>query len=793
MLEDYSMEKKPSNRSNQPPAKGCGATEGKKAQDAASGNSKQFPRGSRRREPTGASGWGRGDRKPASFQKGRGYDKRPQPRGQYFEGGKANSKVVDEMLVDELGLTYSGGSRGGGGSKRQNLNHLLNFHYAPRGAGAVEEVPPPHVRNTTRWLMSTHKHKYNKEHFLQANCQFVVRSDGDYSLYMGDPDILVDWELIEQIRVLTNETLSCPICLSQPVAGKITRCGHVYCWPCMLHYLALSDKTWRKCPICYEAVHRKDLKSVEVVPHAAHSVGETITFQLMKRERGSLICSPVAQFNDRCNQMLLSVEEQALDTAFSKLLTADNDQVMKIINKEKSELEIEQKENINCPELCFIEQALDLLSQRQTQLESRKNKPEELPTESTTNLDQSDNKDTTESKQSDQAGELAEDMSKITLDSETNTSTRRESENSTDEGTALDEGNRTRYESVSSEGVSSDGGEDMPSNITAEDLEIVNESNLSPDTPLTKYFYFYQAIDGQHVYLHAIDVQILVTMYGSLEQCPPLLTGVIVEKEAGSMTEELRRRLRYLQHLPITSQFEVAEIQLGPPTVTQDIMECFQAQLEARIQRRKKRAREERRLVKRQMADELKQLSGGRPSHSHQWASQRLRIDSFYQFPQCGAEESVVTLDEAQGHQRPASADSSRASSPGPVASALATAASADSLATSPSGPSFAQMLRQGKMAGAPAWPTVSKSNGGGRSSIGRRDSEGEGEGGEEGPPPTSAAHYRQSFRDAFSAPLRTTEPNLPIDEPETNGGNKKKKKKKQVLLFATSLHCNNN
>lgn len=28
----------------------------------------------------------------------------------------------------------------------------------------------------------------------------------------------------------------------------------------MLHYLSLSDKSWSKCPICYEAVHTGDLK-----------------------------------------------------------------------------------------------------------------------------------------------------------------------------------------------------------------------------------------------------------------------------------------------------------------------------------------------------------------------------------------------------------------------------------------------------------------------------------------------------------------------------------------------------
>lgn len=50
----------------------------------------------------------------------------------------------------------------------------------------------------------------------------------------------------------------------------------------------------------------------------------------------------------------------------------------------------------------------------------------------------------------------------------------------------------------------------------------------------------------------------LEMQYGTLANGPATLTGTIVEKEAGSMTVELRRRLRYLQHLPVTAQFEVS-------------------------------------------------------------------------------------------------------------------------------------------------------------------------------------------------------------------------------------------
>jgi hypothetical protein len=86
---------------------------------------------------------------------------------------------------------------------------------------------------------------------------------------------------------------------------------------------------------------------------------------------------------------------------------------------------------------------------------------------------------------------------------------------------------------------------------------------------------FCPARDGQQIYLHAVNVQMLEMTYGSLRDCPATLTGVIVEKEAGSMTTELRRRLRYLQHLPVTANFEVAEIQLAPPVITQETLDAF--------------------------------------------------------------------------------------------------------------------------------------------------------------------------------------------------------------------------
>ena len=88
----------------------------------------------------------------------------------------------------------------------------------------------------------------------------MVKADADIAIHMHDPDTLVDWNLIEQVGLKTSGVPSCPICLYPPTAAKIAKCGHVFCWSCILHYLALSDDAWRKCPICYDSIYKEDLE-----------------------------------------------------------------------------------------------------------------------------------------------------------------------------------------------------------------------------------------------------------------------------------------------------------------------------------------------------------------------------------------------------------------------------------------------------------------------------------------------------------------------------------------------------
>ncbi|XP_067625285.1 E3 ubiquitin-protein ligase RNF10-like, partial [Eurosta solidaginis] len=234
------------------------------------------------------------------------------------------------------------------GSKKQNLNHLLNFHYAPRdtdnafrfnvfgrkgGSGATGGATQRYGANGG----ASTRQRYNKEQFLQANFQFVVHSDVKLNMY-ASPDTLIDWHLIDQINIQTEEEPQCPICLYPPIAAKLTRCGHAYCWPCILNYLALSDKTWRKCPICYEVIHIADFKSTTIVQQRQFNVDDEITFQLMRRKKGCMMI-PKYKPNHNLNNdkyPLLSASNEC--KRFSKNLIAKRNDILQIIEREHNEL-----------------------------------------------------------------------------------------------------------------------------------------------------------------------------------------------------------------------------------------------------------------------------------------------------------------------------------------------------------------------------------------------------------------------------------------------------------------------
>ncbi|XP_063972556.1 E3 ubiquitin-protein ligase RNF10 [Diachasmimorpha longicaudata] len=707
------MDKKSSkSHHSQQSANKSATAESKKNQDVVNG--KTFPKTPRRRESPGANGFSKNEQsRRSNHQKTRNFDKRPKPKGQYYGGAKEDTKVVDENAAEY-------GSVMAPGSKKQNLNHLLNFHYEPRDGihGGRNNYGRSNYNNNNRWLPSVQRHKYNKELFLQANCQFVVRSDGDYSIHLIDPDTLVDWKLIEQIKIYTSESLSCPICLCPPIAGKMTRCGHVYCWPCILHYLSLSDKNWRKCPICYESIHKSDLKSVTEITQQQLNIGDTVNLRLMRRKRGSLLAVPVEDFHtpDPDDFFTISDQKDHSNQIYSKLLRAEVRHVVEIIDNEKNQLKFEQMMDPHSPENCFIEQALSELSDWEERILKGvvKGGGNITGKKSDNNVVEGQN-----------GGALAD------ICEEKNTGERK------------NDGGVT--------GVTTPGQQNLP-----------------------KFFYFYQAEDGQHIYLHAMNVKMLEVQYGDLEHSPRTLTGKILEKEGGSFTEDLRKRMRYLCHLPLTCSFEIAEIELTTPLVSADVLDYFKEQLDARERRRRRRERDEKKREKKITAEENKKLG--------RYPTAKVHIESHRHFP--GWPTELPSSSATISTPPESIASSSVASSPSHSTLGDSPGIFTDSMCSLPSqndqGPSFAQMLRNenSNMSDSKVWPSMTPSLPLRKSSnvIAPQNEDDY----------AQAPSHSQSFGDVLALAL---EASTIQEDPIPRGKAKKNKKRgKATLLYASGM-----
>jgi len=316
---------------------------------------------------------------------------------------------------------------------------------------------------------------------------------------------------------------------------------------------------------------------------------------------------------------------------------------------------------------------------------------------------------------------------------------------------------RPRYSSGESGSSTEDMTEQDTTDITVEDLDISTLQGHPKEKTQERRqtFYFYQASDGQPIFLHALNVQMLVTEFGSLELCPLTIKAKILEKDATSMTVDLRDRLRYLRHLPVTSAFEVAELELDC-VVSSETLRVYKEQLEERRRRRNRKQREERRREKRIQVEE-RRLMGRFPSPM-------ARIESQYHYP------PVLTLkqtEELQPSQQIEGALPDEANVGFSFAHAAAARPNPAAAAQQPSVPRSASSPTGWVVLGPNMKPAVQSNNT-------QSDSEPEIEGYQ--PPPQAT-----SLGDALALALANAPQSMPGGQPHT--GKRKGKRGKCLLL----------
>ncbi|KAI0007925.1 hypothetical protein F4779DRAFT_589615 [Xylariaceae sp. FL0662B] len=202
---------------------------------------------------------------------------------------------TDDAMAEIRAVRNASSRRG-----QTSITHLLNY-------SAPTRPYYDHSRTNRRpnWGPGSGHHTVDKARFVHANYRFIVSPAGDYSAQAVNADQHFEWSDVLQILASTeSQSTSCPICLSDPVAPRMARCGHIFCLPCLLRFMNSTNGDeptpkkeirWKNCPICEESFRLSEVRPVRFYAGQENPLprpGEDVVLRLMVRESGSTLALP---------------------------------------------------------------------------------------------------------------------------------------------------------------------------------------------------------------------------------------------------------------------------------------------------------------------------------------------------------------------------------------------------------------------------------------------------------------------------------------------------------------------
>ncbi|KAI9267894.1 hypothetical protein BDA99DRAFT_535423 [Phascolomyces articulosus] len=536
---------------------------------------------------------------------------------------------------------------------RVSLNHLLNFSFPERRA------PPPsyHPRRSNKSSAVTPS-PYNKERFVNANFRFLVNPLNDYAFHLADPDSNFDWTDIEQVLIsATGQVPTCPICLSPPTAARVTKCGHTFCLPCILHYLELRDnpkKQWRKCPICWDPVYERDFKPVQILHTSAVeerqgkntamiTEGDKVEMALVMRTNGSTLALPVSAswpVPDAVVDAYLKPGTPVMPwhftpyaMQFSRFMLAGPDYLSTEYGRDRQglmEAMKEAKEWNLVEEIPFIQRAMIQVDEKMAELRLQNTKQVELAMHTAEMLF-----DTVTAVQND--GLIKRKSASSPKEQKVDPlGEKRQEISEKKEAEEIPMAYQHLHFQRAGEDTHDNDDQHQQQQKEKSDSHPKHKSNGSRGGPVADY-YFFQAADGQHVYLHPLDVRVLKHEYGDFERFPHHLQVCVEGVEETTMTEEVRKRFKYLSHLPLACDVTFLEVDLKK-LVSDGTSKAFSNELKMRAKKKQDRVRREEKSRKAMEARQKKEQKSRDANNRHIMESDPF----FFHNPQADQENEAM-------------------------------------------------------------------------------------------------------------------------------------------------------
>nr|XP_018265561.1 alkylbase DNA N-glycosylase [Kwoniella dejecticola CBS 10117]OBR87719.1 alkylbase DNA N-glycosylase [Kwoniella dejecticola CBS 10117] len=564
----------------------------------------------------------------------------------------------------------------------------LNFSLPPRSRAGIPGSGVPGIPRRSRRGEGWRGGPMSREKFLNASFKFVLKPTEtlSYGAHFADPDISLHWPHILQVLVPTFSAFSvaqgyvltdksemeeerrgrmCPICLGKPVAGRMTKCGHIFCFPCILHYIQLSDiPKSAKCPICGDTVHSSYLKSVKYLdaaamlkasageddddeipdPNSASASGSShIHAQSISHEHdhehgiigvmdgfeetleeAKAVDSHHAKDDKRHQIHMRLVQRPQMTTlalpssstwpsdaipphtapwyflpdilAYSRFMLSTPEYMLSELQRELNELKGEW-DMLKGDELGreFVKVAKEKV-ERQMQ---------KVKVELVSEIVRRSERDARESWGEAVGGSRREKERKRERD---RIAKQREEQARLAAEETQDKADIPTEFLASSSAPSFDNSANIkiPPNLDVEPNPMPastpkksrrrggggHGANPPPAIPPSQSYYFYQSSLGANVFLHPLDIRILLAHYKSYSLFPQTISFTTTGYDPGTINDELRKKCKYLGHLPVGTEVVFVEADLEP-IVDKEVLAQFEQPLKARRNKRKERIKKE--------------------------------------------------------------------------------------------------------------------------------------------------------------------------------------------------------
>lgn len=486
-----------------------------------------------------------------------------------------------------------------------SITHLMNFSLPPR----PQYQPPPRTRRQYRtWGLGSGYHAVDKAHYVHANYRFIVAPNRTYSAQAANADVHLDWDSVLQVLVWSQtQSASCPICLSNPVAPRMARCGHIFCLPCLIRYMHAADEEnpapekkarWKKCPICYDSIYVSETRPVRWFSGQEGDLpidGGDVVLRLMKRETSNTLALP------RDGAEGLGPEEdipwfhaaEVID--YARMMKGGEDYMASQYDAEIGDLRRQEVEDelLFGDETTWTQKAISAITDSREKLRGIGNPPDI-------------------SRQSAAKKPVREPIAVGPPPDEV--AVMYAAQHATKSGQSFS----ADPIASSSTRNTSDGVENLTESV--DNINLNSASVKSKQKMPEKYatqsssdhpFYFYQALP--QFYLSPLDIRILKAAFGDYSLFPATILPRVEHISTGHVVDdELRKRVKYLGHLPHGCEVNFLECDWRD-VVVPEVLESFRPEIERRRKRNKdKEIREEKDRIRAEREEDEKRWSAVR-------------------------------------------------------------------------------------------------------------------------------------------------------------------------------------